>query len=290
VRRVLLLNVTYEPLTTVGLRRAVCLVLGGKGPTSCTMIRRALCCAQRRSCSPCPRSSGCAVTSGCRTGAGSRSPVARSCAGTTISAPIAATGPRPSTMSCREAGAARTRGKNCVASCMRWQSQQERPVGRGTWLDTALRSRRAARAALAPDRGHVRRRPAVGRLPGRAERCLTRQFQVSPSHDPGTGRRLMDRTRLRLRAAAQGQDGGPDECRTPVPRLRWRKAPVPGRSVLRAVGGRLPLLLDLAEVPDGQRDGPGDYEHPDDHEPGLVDVEAREERPEGAAEVGVLRD
>jgi len=27
VRRVLLLNVTYEPLTTVGLRRAVCLVL-----------------------------------------------------------------------------------------------------------------------------------------------------------------------------------------------------------------------------------------------------------------------
>jgi 5-methylcytosine-specific restriction endonuclease McrA len=30
VRRVLLLNVTFEPLTTVGLRRAVCLVLGGK--------------------------------------------------------------------------------------------------------------------------------------------------------------------------------------------------------------------------------------------------------------------
>src|ERR1017187_10767137 len=30
VRRVLLLNVTYEPLTTVGLRRAVVLVLGGK--------------------------------------------------------------------------------------------------------------------------------------------------------------------------------------------------------------------------------------------------------------------
>jgi 5-methylcytosine-specific restriction endonuclease McrA len=30
VRRVLLLNVTFEPLTTVGLRRAVCLVLSGK--------------------------------------------------------------------------------------------------------------------------------------------------------------------------------------------------------------------------------------------------------------------
>ena len=30
MRRVLLLNVTIEPLTTVGLRRAVCLVLGGK--------------------------------------------------------------------------------------------------------------------------------------------------------------------------------------------------------------------------------------------------------------------
>ena len=30
MRRVLLLNVTYEPLTTVGLRRAVVLVLGGK--------------------------------------------------------------------------------------------------------------------------------------------------------------------------------------------------------------------------------------------------------------------
>jgi len=30
VRRVLLLNVTYEPLTTVGLRRAVVLVLGDK--------------------------------------------------------------------------------------------------------------------------------------------------------------------------------------------------------------------------------------------------------------------
>jgi 5-methylcytosine-specific restriction endonuclease McrA len=30
VRRVLLLNVTYEPLTTVGMHRAVCLVLGEK--------------------------------------------------------------------------------------------------------------------------------------------------------------------------------------------------------------------------------------------------------------------
>ena len=30
MRRVLLLNATYEPLTTVGLRRAVCLVLGEK--------------------------------------------------------------------------------------------------------------------------------------------------------------------------------------------------------------------------------------------------------------------
>jgi 5-methylcytosine-specific restriction endonuclease McrA len=30
VRRVLLLNITYEPLTTVGLHRAVCLVLGEK--------------------------------------------------------------------------------------------------------------------------------------------------------------------------------------------------------------------------------------------------------------------
>src|ERR1035441_4536453 len=34
VRRVLLLNVTYEPLTTVGLRRAVCLVLGEKAACS----------------------------------------------------------------------------------------------------------------------------------------------------------------------------------------------------------------------------------------------------------------
>jgi 5-methylcytosine-specific restriction endonuclease McrA len=33
VRRVLLLNVTYEPLTTVGLRRAVCLVLCEKAET-----------------------------------------------------------------------------------------------------------------------------------------------------------------------------------------------------------------------------------------------------------------
>ena len=30
MRRVLLLNITYEPLTTVGLHRAVCLVLGDK--------------------------------------------------------------------------------------------------------------------------------------------------------------------------------------------------------------------------------------------------------------------
>ena len=30
MRRVLLLNITYEPLTTIGLRRAVCLVLGEK--------------------------------------------------------------------------------------------------------------------------------------------------------------------------------------------------------------------------------------------------------------------
>jgi 5-methylcytosine-specific restriction endonuclease McrA len=44
VRRVLLLNVTYEPLTTVGLRRAVCLVLGDKAEvvhddTAGTMLR-----------------------------------------------------------------------------------------------------------------------------------------------------------------------------------------------------------------------------------------------------------
>ena len=30
MRRVLLLNITYEPLTTIGLHRAICLVMGGK--------------------------------------------------------------------------------------------------------------------------------------------------------------------------------------------------------------------------------------------------------------------
>jgi 5-methylcytosine-specific restriction endonuclease McrA len=46
VARVLLLNVTYEPLTTVGLRRAVCLVLGEKAEvvhhdTKGTLLRSA---------------------------------------------------------------------------------------------------------------------------------------------------------------------------------------------------------------------------------------------------------
>jgi 5-methylcytosine-specific restriction endonuclease McrA len=46
VVRVLLLNVTYEPLTTVGLRRAVCLVLGEKAEvvhhdTGGTLLRSA---------------------------------------------------------------------------------------------------------------------------------------------------------------------------------------------------------------------------------------------------------
>src|SRR5262249_60220509 len=70
------------------------------------------------------------------------------------------------------------------------QPQQGRPAGRGTWLVTALHSGSAPGPALAADRCHVRRRPPVGGVPGRAERGLTpRRALDSPGlaagRDPG---------------------------------------------------------------------------------------------------------
>src|SRR5580692_12732538 len=65
-------------------------------------------------------------------------------------------------------------------------------------------------------------------------------------------------------------------------------SPLVGGNVGDRGGGSVPFLLELAEVPDGQGDHPGEDEDADDDEPGGVDVEAREERPHGAVEVTVL--
>src|SRR5258707_8521164 len=69
----------------------------------------------------------------------------------------------------------------------------------------------------------------------------------------------------------------------------WSR-PWPGGSVRRRRLGGVPFLLDIAEVPDGQGNGPGEDEHADDHEPGLVDVEVAHERPEPAAQPVLLLD
>src|SRR4029077_7694485 len=83
-----------------------------------------------------------------------------------------------------------------------------------------------------------------------------------------------------------GLRGWPSGVRGPVSRLGCA-----GRLVGWVGGDRgagLPLLLDPAEVPDAQGHDPGDHEHPDDDEAGRVDVETRQEGPEGAVQVGVL--
>src|SRR5215472_12690136 len=73
------------------------------------------------------------------------------------------------------------------------------------------------------------------------------------------------------------------------PACPW-SCPWPGGSVRRRGLGGVPFLLDLAEVPDGQGDGPGQHEDTGDDEPGLVDVEVAHEGPEPAGQVELLAD
>src|SRR5215470_18712524 len=73
------------------------------------------------------------------------------------------------------------------------------------------------------------------------------------------------------------------------PLALWSR-PWPGGSVRRRRLGGVPFLLDLAEVPDGQGNDPGEHEHAHDYEAGLVDVEVAHERPEPAAEAVLLLD
>ena len=148
VRRVLLLNVTYEPLTTVGLRRAVCLVLGDKAEVVHDDSEGALL-----------RSTSLVLV-------------------------------MPSVIRLRR--------------YVRVPHRSRIPLTRGALMRRdnylcAYCTRRAARPALAADRGHVRRRPPVGRLPGRAERRLTRPVpavcrRVTPA---GAGRPVPRRMRCR---------------------------------------------------------------------------------------------
>src|SRR5215469_12367839 len=70
---------------------------------------------------------------------------------------------------------------------------------------------------------------------------------------------------------------------------RWSR-PWPGASVRRRRLSRVPFLFDLAEVPDGQGDDPGEGEDAGDDQAGLVDVEGGHEPPEPAAEAVVLLD
>src|SRR5271167_1821897 len=53
---------------------------------------------------------------------------------------------------------------------------------------------------------------------------------------------------------------------------------------------RLPLALDVAEVPDGERHDPGRHEDADDDEAGTVDVEFCDQVPEPAALIRLLGD
>src|SRR5262249_26639228 len=69
----------------------------------------------------------------------------------------------------------------------------------------------------------------------------------------------------------------------------WSR-PWPGESVRRRRLGGVPFLLDLAAVPGGQGNDPGEHEHAHDYEAGLVDVEVAHEGPEPAAEAVLLLD
>ena len=94
MRRVLLLNVTYEPLTTVGLRRAVCLVLGDKADIVHSDVGgMELHSASTRLAAP----SVIRLRRYVRVPHRSRVPLTgpRSCAGTTTYAPTAARRPTP---------------------------------------------------------------------------------------------------------------------------------------------------------------------------------------------------
>src|SRR5215510_2303361 len=71
------------------------------------------------------------------------------------------------------------------------------------------------------------------------------------------------------------------------PACLWLR-PWPGGSVQHRRLGGVPFLLDLAEVPDGQGNDPGEHEHAYDHEAGLIDVEGAHECPEPAAEMVLL--
>src|SRR5262249_26983911 len=64
----------------------------------------------------------------------------------------------------------------------------------------------------------------------------------------------------------------------------------PRGSVRRRRLSGVPFLLDLAEVPDRQGNGPCDPQRADDHAPGLVDVEVAHERPEPAVQPVLLLD
>ena len=67
--------------------------------------------------------------------------------------------------------------------------------------------------------------------------------------------------------------------------------PVSWEAWASGLGGlELPFPFDLAEMPDGQGDDPGDHEDADDDEPGAVDVEVPQEVPEPAGEVGTRLD
>ena len=151
MRRVLLLNITYEPLTTVGLHRAVCLVLGDKAE----IVHDD---AGGRCCTP-PRSRLAApsvirLRRYVRIPHRSRVPLTRAALMRRDNYLCAYCGVKADTI---DHVIPRSRGglhawENCVASCNTVQPPQGRPPGRGTRLDAALRPGRAARRALAADR------------------------------------------------------------------------------------------------------------------------------------------
>ena len=102
---------------------------------------------------------------------------------------------------------------------------------------------------------------------------------MSASRITGRGRRLLARL---ARAAASWRPPPPGwaagrSALTQRARLEQRAAEEAAASI--------PAILDVAEPPQGQGDHPGDHEEPDDHEAGVVDVEAVGPRPDPTGQV-----
>ena len=160
MRRVLLLNVTYEPLTTVGLRRAVCLVLGGKAEVVHDDVAGAvLHAASVALITP----SVIRLSRYVRVPYRNRVPLTRAALMRRENYRCAYCGRRAETIDHVIPGAAAAARLGELRRVLHdLQSSQGRPPARGTRLDLAVPP--TTRRPLAAGGRSIRRRPPVGRL------------------------------------------------------------------------------------------------------------------------------